>query len=1413
MKNLKFVYLFLVIFLASCLPQEKTTQCKSNEAYNSSKRKCVATLGASSSTVNITNITPAGSYAISTADPSKSHAVTVADPYNNGFQIKWVLTLPNGNTSLLGTGLSITFNHTSFAQGSYILEVQLLNASGTEVFDSRSWTVNVITDTTPTISAITASPFSTTTTSAATNISASGNNPDGINNVNYQWMVNGSPIAGESGSFSSTLEALAFSFDPTSSSSYYTGSNVYTVQLVLTENLSNAIYNSETWIINNTTPNYANVTLGTSTTLLTTTPSTASIITTISDTEISNSGFLYDIDGDTNLDAVDFCVQVDNVNGVDGDGVFVDFLIDGTNIPAATNQVMGAANTSYCLLDYNDYKYTIPPSIVAESHTITAVVYDKYTGSTNKPVYNGYSQVDTFTWTIRVRQQNTPPILEIDSVNTGLGGNISCAGKTTTTYSSCEVTHATSFKVALTVTDDDYNPIDFTSEYAKFRVQFYLNGSLLDGTDDISSSDCYEDFSETNTADRYICDLTLNPYDINGPIDVTGLTYSITAKVTDEDSPYLVSATDSNTVTWLVSKVNDYNSGTGVNQFATTDADHIANPEYSYISTQATPGTAITLSAAAVTESEIIQFHVYVDDEERDSHTIKIERCLDLGCTGVVVPAIATSTTNSTNNTNPRLTTINHQIGEDEVTGTNNDDVTYRVTVTDSDGATAQTSVTVNVNNNNPDPVFNTANFNPTVPSSLIAFTGYPLSIDPGTITDASIIDGEVVLYQWMYSTDAGTNWIPISGATSKVLTWSPGQELDFTNQTGSAVKLKLCLGDEGVDAAGASKTALNGGNTDCKANSLDTTGGVVTAAWDVTVFSNMAQGKSYDDNTFANTSFGEVAVWIDPTSVNPVVKYMAYVNIGREIIIEKIITSSDGTKSGSIEAIEELESITFDASTDINYSVNDVTHLTMAGDTVNGALYLSYMAPIAGVDQVHVRRIDISGGKTMLTHDGKFGFDSGYDDLTNNIIISSTGIDPETINTNGLAEINFTDSANNVAMSVNFNGLHGGSTDINAGTQFCNPTTACTTIAATATAFATAINESTATELQGLTATAVGPLVTLEGIAEDDFLQADVGATKIGSIMVNQTTGKWQLPLIDHDLAGGNKNKIALLQGDLNVRLIDSNMAKTSLIGTVPSQEIANDIDANDVVILATRGYSTGEIAVYEMDTSYTLIDINTDIFNDGNIANIKVAVSKETSEFTPSAYITGTNANNRLAFARIDSSGGDYNLAAATTYVDLDSGFSLLFNLDNYDITAGNKENQLLIGAVADSDSNTIYEAYLLQVSGTVPKVTCSYDVADTTSISKCMRLFTQATDPVFNLKVALGDVLEDVTIGSPGATAGENTNDVIPFAFHKDDGGGAIASDALPILGLINVSGTTLTVDETNAGTGYVTPYVAP
>ena len=55
----KTLYLVVIaVFISSCIPQEKSTKCDSNEAYDSSSRKCVATLGAESSTINITNVTP-----------------------------------------------------------------------------------------------------------------------------------------------------------------------------------------------------------------------------------------------------------------------------------------------------------------------------------------------------------------------------------------------------------------------------------------------------------------------------------------------------------------------------------------------------------------------------------------------------------------------------------------------------------------------------------------------------------------------------------------------------------------------------------------------------------------------------------------------------------------------------------------------------------------------------------------------------------------------------------------------------------------------------------------------------------------------------------------------------------------------------------------------------------------------------------------------------------------------------------------------------------------------------------------------------------------------------------------------------------------------------------------------------------
>jgi len=1436
-KNIKFIYMILFVLFVSCLPQEKTTQCGSNEAFDATKRKCVATLGAGKSTVSIANITPSSSYAISKSDPSKTHAVTVSDPYSAGYQIRWNLTQPNGTVLLLGTGTSITFNHISFAAGTYILEIQLLSSTGSEVYDSRSWTVSVTTDTTPTVTGITATPFTTTTTGSAVNISSTANNPDAIASVNYQWYVNGSAIAGQSGVFSSTSQALSFSFDPTSSASYYAGAGVYSVQLVLSENITNLNYSTYTWTITNNLPNFTSSSIASSGLYGTTTPNAAALVHSLNGTAIGSSGFLYDTNADGTLDAIDFCMSVSDVTGVNGDGVFIDFLKDGVLIPgisqAIPNNQFTTNGTALCLGDIvSTFDIDLVDATVVESHTITAVVYDGYTGNSNRAKYNGMTEIDRKVWQIRARPLNTAPSIEIDYNATGAGGNISCSTQSASTFSNCTITHSTSFDVAIEVEDDDYDPTDFTTDYQYFKVQFYLNGELLDGsTSANSNSDCFEDFTESNSASRYICSVTINPYNLTGPVSVTGKTYTLTAKVTDQQSPYAVVEKDSNTVTWNINSVLNYNSGIAVNGFAANDAAKIADTTLSWVSTQVTPGTALTLDdnvTPTVTENDIIQFHVQIDDPERDSHTIKIERCYDVACASTVVPVLQTVTVNSTNNTNPRVTAINHQVSQKAVTGAASADVYYKVSVTDTDGATAEQIITIFTNNYNPDPVFNSANFNPTIATSLIAFSGFPLSIDPGAITDASTADGNTIKYQWAFSQDAGTTWNAIDGATSKVLSWSPGTELNYTEADatqGLAIKLKLCIGDDGVDATGTAKNASSAttGVVTCSYNTLDSTydgaGGISAAlSWNVTVYSNMMQGQLYNVNPASYTSNGLLSTWIDPTSVDPVVTYTAYVSINNEIIIDKIVTSSDGTKAGSgdrgaVTITNELASIKFPASTDGSYTSNEVTNLSLTGDSVNGALYLAYMTPISGVDEVHIRRIDISSGKTGFVHSGKFGWDPGYNDLTDNIIITGGGMDPEAINVStGETEITITNSANNVAMSINFNGLLGGSADLIGGTDFCNPTSTCTTATDTATNLAAAINASTEQELQGITASSSGNIVTLHGIVEDDFLEGSVGANKIGSIMVNQTTQKWVLPYIDNEKSGANKYKISVLEGDLNTRIVDSNPTKTLLSGTLPSLDLANDIDDNDTMILAVKSNSTGNIAVYEYNSSNALQEANTNIFSDTGVTNLRVAVSHETTDFEPSAFITGLNANNRISYARTDSSSGDFNLAGATVYLDLDSGFSLISEIDNYAITAGPTEYQLLMAVVVDADADTFYDAYLLNITGATPLIDCSYDSADAQNEAKCMKLLTAGTDTVFNLQIGLGDVLKDVTIGTAGSVSGENTNDIIPLAFHVDDGGGSISLDAKVINGILNVSNTTLSATGTNSGKNHMIPYVS-
>lgn len=1434
--NLMTLMLFALGVLSSCLPQEKTTQCGKDQAFNATQRRCVASVSKSTDSISIANVTPASSYSVSISDPSRTHAVTISDPFHIGYSLRWNVTYPSGSTLLVATGSTYTFNHSSFPTGSYILEVQVFNSAGSEILDSRSWTVNVLSQTVPSITTTTPTPFGTTISSVPTSISTTASNPDLISNVNYQWFVNGNPVAGESGSFSTSSRSINFNFNPQSSSTYFVGAGVYSVQLSLTENGSGLLYTTYTWSVSNNIPGFSTVSLGTANNGPATgnqTPSPAAIVTALDEMSITAGGFKNDLNGDGTLDSIDFCVRAADVSGVDGNGVFVDFLENGVAIPNGVGIQLTMNNTSFCLGDAilaasASYSMDIPTLLQTESRTVTAVVYDGFSGQSTNPTYNGATELKRYNWTTRVRQLNTAPIIEIDAANTSLPGG--CTSASPTSMAGCTITQDETFNIAITVTDDDYNPHDFTSEFQYFRVQFYLDGVLLDGSHALSSNDCFEDFSETPNSTRYICTMDINPYDTNGPIDPTGRSYTLTAVVEDSQSPYtFMGSPASNTVTWSISTVLPaVDTGALINAFDETAAVPPTATE-SYISEQATPGTAIDLNTNAnilapqVAEGDNIIFNISVDDIERDSHFIKIFRCDDktMACSSPV--AVATRNVISTSDLNPKRTAITVQISEDSVKNNDVDFVFYRVVVRKDSSVAApdldSETVYLSVQNTNPNPVFDTDNFNPalnTAGTPLIAYAGMPITFDPGAITDASLLDGEQITYQWMVSINSGA-YAPIDGATSRVLTWTPGSEIDFLAQTGTPVTVKLCMGDNGWDNAfDVAKTPMNAANNNCLNPTLD------SGEWFISAFSNMQIGQTYNDNTSANVGNGEAAVWIDQSSVSPLVKYMAYVTINKDIVVEKIVTLPTGGKGGSTEqAVQEISSIVFSSTTDASYSLNDVTNLSIAGDSTNKALYLAYMSPVSGIDLVHIRRIDISGGKTnpALLHDGKFSWDSGYDDLLDN---SAPGAGlSEAINAvTGELEITVTSDANTTpTMNFSISNLHGGVSTLNAGTQFCAPVSLCSTLNTTATNLAAAINDTLLEEFQGLTATAAGSVVTISGVIDRDFIQADIGATSIGKIMVNKSTGRWELPLIDNDQSGGNKSKIAIYSGNLASRLDGVAASKSLLPATVPSQEIVNAIyksdkngdavpEGNDRILIVTRALGSGQTALHEYDAFYNLDDVTTDLFADsinGTVYDLKVAISQNTTN--SSAYVMGRNQSGGFAYARINHASGDFDFSTITLAVDLDNDFQLIENgnASFYDIAAGPLANQLFM-SIVDSING---DAYLLNITGALPSMDCSFDKDQT--ISKCMKIQTTTADTIFSLPVALGEVVENVTLSDAGAVALENQTHILPMVYHIDDGGGIITDDALPVLGVLNVKAINLSGDQTAPGLKYNIPYI--
>src|SRR5690606_11711098 len=86
--------------------------------------------------------------------------------------------------------------------------------------------------------------------------------------------------------------------------------------------------------------------------------------------------------------------------------------------------------------------------------------------------------------------------------------------------------------------DSDY-PLTYASDSSPlpsattnlngFRVDYYLNGQLLDGSHPLSSSNCSFDYSDGNSiapgSSKFSCPVTFRSYGPNGHISINGLTY------------------------------------------------------------------------------------------------------------------------------------------------------------------------------------------------------------------------------------------------------------------------------------------------------------------------------------------------------------------------------------------------------------------------------------------------------------------------------------------------------------------------------------------------------------------------------------------------------------------------------------------------------------------------------------------------------------------------------------------------------------------------------------------------------------------------------------------------------------------------------------------------------------------------
>ena len=1413
MVGLKSVWLLLfsLFLFGACVPTKKQTECGSNEAFNSQLRSCVPIVQGPSAFINVSSFVPLYTSTRYKNDTNPVvFTIAISNPYNQAYTIEWDLNYNGTVKTIAGNVLTTSIFPVTYSTqvGSNVITAKII--SGGAVVDSHNFEVVLQETPRPNINTGLISPSDYNpilfpdNTGARFSFTGRNNGATSISNYRVKWTLtkNGVnlPLYQETDTFAVTstngTNVFMYGLNDGTNDLFkpsVLGVGNYVLRTRMEDTVSGDTVAEHQWNITVQQPPLENIS-GTS--------SPAVGVSTTSYHAINYSQFTPYSFVYTGTTQSDFCVTIDDGDGTydgDGFGVQVKWYLEGLGGDICTKETTDVTGPqTLCLVDATNcsggapfdttlLSFTNTASTLTQNHSVVARVYDRainaeYTSTQVTAPPNQYP----VSWTVVTKPQNSPPAVGFGTVQpTG------CASAGTYSRTGCAVTQGTNFTVSFTVTDDFYSPAVNTAE-------FMYDVILKKGTTTIAGTGCTKAYATaTAYGTQYTCTLNVPHYDTSGALSPSAGPYKLEAVVTDFGSPILATPASSQTLSWTltVTEANPSTLAINAQQGVVVTDSNISRD---------TPLPVVVFDPAGTnfaTELQTIVFRANVDDAERDNLKMKISLCTD----GTVACATSTAVSSGTAGyisflrsafadptLNPGIISFNYllpedlllSVGQDVGTGVGTErPVFFKVDVSDvpSVGTTTVKSDSkifrVYVRNSNPAPTWagtvNPAFSAPATPATYYDIVaGTPITLDPGTASDTSTdADENTLYYDYFVSDDLGVSWneIPRTNDLVKNLIWTPD------NGAATPVYIRACVGDR----ANANAAVI--------ANVAQCVGD-----W---IFNVKDGVKALAATGLTNQHTSGAAVWYD--TFNPTVFYTAYAGVpgvNNTIYVEKSVIEADGDIDTTSFATVSFGALPGGGATAV---IKDISITGTADD-----LYIGYLASAAATPSTLVprlRRINkkfdspvvsppVEGAKENMSHNGKFGFDNdGYA-----IVEASAAVSFTADALNGTSRTITFVTAMTTGQTISINGYtFTAAASPAAANQICD-TSSCASAALAAENLADKINTSTDTLLQGITASAAGGVVTLNGSLGGDFLDWDGSISGVGNISSAQAgkmwvaNARWHLPIINLSL-GGQQSYVSILSGPVNQHLQQTlvGLDESAVLNTGKTLAFANGIGTSGEIIIArisgdpaTAGYAyLHRFAGATPHAASAVAGTETNpqaIFVGKSFQSIKLAAT------------TAGNIYHYVIAKERDADGAEWNIGRyGSTFL---SGLEYLLEdrrgsgntLTVVDNTAF--VNPEIVAVPGGSEARVFFISDGEVTGDYFPRI----GRLNSSMIFSCGDCFSITTNEVSATGVVgISDYIADVTLGDVGATLGENVNDTVFSVFNT-----TVGANQKPYTGVINV-----------------------